>query len=173
MSIKVELVSGRGGTVWPRPGRVFAAARRHTFEQLATAIDEALARWDPAHPHLFHLPDGAVVVSPGDDDPPGGAEFSDQVKLSRLALGHQFAYTFDHGDEWTHLCTVGEQLIDPYELIGIQPPRPLAYWGWGSIPDQYGRVSADTDEGESAPGSDPGLSDLPPILPWWRPGPSA
>jgi hypothetical protein len=41
LSIEVDLVSGRGRAVWPRPGRIFAAARSHTFAELADAIDTA------------------------------------------------------------------------------------------------------------------------------------
>lgn len=43
LSIKVDLVGGRGERLWPRPDRVLAAARRHTFEELAATID-AFAR---------------------------------------------------------------------------------------------------------------------------------
>ncbi|WP_368052584.1 hypothetical protein [Micromonospora sp. HUAS LYJ1] len=43
LSIRVELVSGRGEDYWPRPGRILTAARSHTFEQLGTAIDLAFA----------------------------------------------------------------------------------------------------------------------------------
>ena len=57
LSIRVELVSGRGRDFWPRPGRDFAAGRRHTFADLAGAIDDAFARWDRAHLHLFDLGD--------------------------------------------------------------------------------------------------------------------
>lgn len=42
LSIRVDLVQGRGQTLWPRPGRVFAAAWSHTFLQLSDAIDTAL-----------------------------------------------------------------------------------------------------------------------------------
>jgi hypothetical protein len=45
------------------------------------------------------------------------------------------------GDDWTYLCTVADQRIDPLEALGIIPDRPLAYWGWGEIADQYGRRS--------------------------------
>jgi len=44
LSIRVELVEGRGERFWPRPGRILAAARNHTFAQLAEAIDDAFAR---------------------------------------------------------------------------------------------------------------------------------
>ncbi len=165
-SITVELVGGRGETLWPRPGRVFAAARRHTFEQLASAIDDAFARWDHAHLHAFNLTGDRLIVSPYFEDEPAGAEFSAEVNLSRLQPGEQFAYTFDLGDDWAHLCTVGPQRVDPYEVLGIEPPRPLAYWGWGSMPDQYGRRTAD-DDGEAPLPPDPNRTDLPPLLPWW------
>ncbi len=49
LSIRVDLVAGRGKDLWPRPGRIFAASRTHTFKQLADAIDDAFARWDRAH----------------------------------------------------------------------------------------------------------------------------
>ncbi len=49
--------------------------------------------------------------------------------------------TFDLGDNWQHLCTVAPQRADPLETLGIIPDRPLPCWGWGwgDIPDQYGR----------------------------------
>lgn len=49
LSIRIDLVHGYGEDFWPRPGRIFAAARRHTFEELAEAINTALGRWDFAH----------------------------------------------------------------------------------------------------------------------------
>jgi hypothetical protein len=53
LSIRVDLVEGGGhDTIWPRPGRIFVAARSHTFAQLAIAIDDAFARWDRSHPPL-------------------------------------------------------------------------------------------------------------------------
>ena len=77
-------------------------------------------------------------------------------------------YVFDFGDDWTHLCTVGDERIDPLDELGLLPDGPLLYWGWGNIPDQYGR-RWDGDDGESPPPADPGLADLPPLLPWWGP----
>ena len=64
LSIRVDLVSGRGEDLWPRPGRIFAAARRHTFAQLARANDDAFARWDRAHLHDFTLADGTRLTTP-------------------------------------------------------------------------------------------------------------
>ena len=66
----------------------------------------------------------------------------------------------------THLCTVGEQRVDPVQALGIVPDAPLAYWGWGEIPDQYGRRTAG-DDGETPIGPDPELADLPPLRPFW------
>jgi hypothetical protein len=71
------------------------------------------------------------------------------AKVARtLEPGAEFQFTFDLGDAWTHRCVVGEEKIDPLEVLGIRPDAPLPYWGWGSIPDQYGRRWA-SDDGES------------------------
>lgn len=137
--------------------------------QLAEAIDDAFARWDRAHLHVFDFADGAMVTrTDWWDDFPQGVEVLDgrQTKLSRLSPGEQFVYEFDLGDGWTHLCTVGEQRIDPFEMLGIEPERPLPYWGWGVIPDQYGR-RWDGDDGESPLPPDPGRADLPPLRSSW------
>lgn len=75
------------------------------------------------------------------------------------------------GDDWTHLCTVAQERIDPLEALGIIPGSPLAYWGWGEIPDQYGRRTAD-DDGETLLPPDPERADLPPLRPFWGPRPS-
>ena len=98
LSVLVELVSGHGRDYWPRPGRVLMAGRRTmTFGAFADAVDTAFGRWDFAHLHTFDLDDGTLLIGP--------AQLSDAVRLSRLTAGEQFAYTFDMGDDWTHLCT--------------------------------------------------------------------
>ncbi|MCY1143734.1 hypothetical protein OWR29_37515 [Actinoplanes sp. Pm04-4] len=171
LSIRVDLVSGRGVDFWPRPGRIFAAARTHTFEQLARAIDVAFARWDLSHLHSFTFSSG-VQATPLDlwDDAPDDSIDSSTSKLSRLELGEQFAYWFDFGDDWTHLCTVAEQRIDPLDTVGIVTPGPVPYFGWGDLPDQYER-RWDGDDGESEPPKRPSNAEthLPPLLPWWGP----
>ena len=74
LSIRVELIQGGGRTLWPRPGRVFAAARSYTFLQLGDAIDTAFARWDRAHLSLFELADTTDVCGPIQrEDPPEGS----------------------------------------------------------------------------------------------------
>jgi hypothetical protein len=169
LSIRVDLVHGRGEDLWPRPGRIFAAARRHTFAQLAEAIDDAFARWDRSHLHDFTLADGTRLTTPYTDWEDSGPALDDRLTtLSRLQPGKQFVYVFDFGDDWTHLCTAGAQRIDPLDELGVIPDRPLPYWGWGAIPDQYGR-RWDGDDGDTPPPANPGLADLPPLLPWWGP----
>ena len=75
----------------------------------------------------------------------------------------------DLGDNWQHLCTVAAQRADQLERLGIIPVGPLPCWGWGDIPDQYGR-RWDGDDGSSPmPKTPNGLADLPPILPGWGP----
>jgi hypothetical protein len=59
------------------------------------------------------------------------------------------------------------------ETLGIIPDRPLPWWGWGSIPDQYGRDWNGDDGDTPAPAAPDGLTDLPPILPGWGPSPGA
>lgn len=153
----VELLGGRGQELWPWPGRVFAVGPSHTFMDLADSVNQAFARWDRAHLSVFTLADGRVVA-----DSETGTEMAESLggpiwapleietaKVARVVQpGAEFQFTFDLGDEWTHRCVVGEEKIDPLEVLGIRPGAPLPYWGWGSIPDQYGRRWAG-DDGES------------------------
>ena len=168
LSIRVELVEGRGERYWPRPGRLFAAARSHSFAQLASAIDDAFARWDRSHLHEFELADGTRIGT--HDLESGDEDLLDEIreKLSRLQTSQQFIYVFDLGDGWTHLCTVVETSIDPRDALGVVPNAPLPYFGWGNIPDQYGRAWAKADDEALTP-LDPKLTDLPPLRPGWGP----
>jgi len=50
-----------------------------------------------------------------------------------------------------------------WEIRGLPDP-PLPYWGWGDIPDQYGR-RWDGDDGESPPPTGPGLATHHPYSP--------
>lgn len=163
-SITVELVEGRAKTFWPRPGRVFAAAPSHTFADLADAIDTAFARWDRAHLNEFRLADETRIGLPDPDWDDEEVLDERTTKLSRLGLGDRFLYVFDFGDDWSHLCTVGDAKIDPVDELGIKPRVPLPYWGWGDLPDQYGRRWADDDGTDELP-PDPRRTDLPPFFP--------
>lgn len=169
LSVRVDLVEGHGDHLWPRPGRLFAASRTHSFAQLSAAIDAAFARWDLAHLHDFTLADGTRLTTPSRWDEEDGALDDRKVKLGRLSPGEQFVYVFDLGDDWAHLCTVGEQRLDPEQALGFVPDGPVPYWGWGDLPDQY-RRRWDGDDTVSPPPPDPQLSDLPPLRTLWGDG---
>ncbi|MFC9554030.1 hypothetical protein ACFTWF_24660 [Rhodococcus sp. NPDC056960] len=160
LSVTVELLGGRGEELWPWPGRVFAVGPSHTFMDLANAVNDAFARWDRSHLSMFTLADGRVVT-----DAETGAEMVSSVggpitesvdiesaEVARLlGPGAEFQFTFDLGDDWTHRCVVGEEKVDPVQVLGIRPDAPLPYWGWGAIPDQYGRRWAGDDGDSRAP----------------------
>jgi len=57
----------------------------------------------------------------------------------------------------------------PHDEIGLLSAQPLPYFGWGQLPDQYGR-RWNNDDGEAPEPKRPTrlLADLPPVLPWWR-----
>lgn len=168
LSIRVELIEGRGERYWPRPGRLFAAAKSHSYAQLANAIDDAFARWDRSHLHEFELPDGTRIGTPDPESDHEDVLDESRETLSGLHAAHQFIYVFDFGDDWTHLCTVVDASIDPRDAVGLVPSAPLPYFGWGNIPDQYGRTWAGEDAESSTP-LDPELTDLPPFRPGWGP----
>ena len=109
MSIRVDLVQGQGEQYWPRPGRIFAAARSHTFKEFADAIDDAFARWDRSHLQEFTLAGQTRLWLPNPDREIDGTVSEDyqRVRLSRLHPGEQFVYVFDLGDDWAQLCTAG------------------------------------------------------------------
>ena len=127
------------------PGRLLLVSPRHTLADLADAIDTAFARWDLSHLHLFRIGDDEYIRDP--EDP--GEHDSNESRIGDLHLraGTKFTYVFDLGDDWTHECTVEATDADPEELLGGVPPQPVPFYGWGSIPDEYGR-EADEDEDE-------------------------
>lgn len=83
-----------------------------------------------------------------DPDPFEDEEVVEDHALIKVAdavgLGDEFAFTFDFGDRWEHRCCVFDEKVDPREEWGggPLPKQPVATWGWGLIPDQYGRQSA-------------------------------
>ena len=74
-----------------------------------------------------------------DFDEPPSLDHTEFKVLDELKLGDKFAYVFDLGDHWRHRCAVSDDKVDPLEVYGIRPERPVPTWGWGWIPDQYGR----------------------------------
>lgn len=118
---------------------------RHTFADLADAVDQAFARWDLSHLHMFELPDGRFLgaVSPEwDQDMLDETSF---IVASTVGVGETFEYVFDLGDDWRHSCEVEAADVDPIDACGLVPRTPVPIWGWGWIPDQYGRRSSEDD----------------------------
>jgi hypothetical protein len=146
LQIRVELVGGRGMVCEPRPGRVMMVGPGHTFAVFAEAIDAAFARWDLSHLHSFELADGRLIGFPDPDfDEPRWLDHAALKVAAEVAAGDEFLYTFDFGDDWRHECRVLPEKVDPRVEYGPLPKRPVAIWGWGWIPDQYGRETLDDD----------------------------
>jgi hypothetical protein len=127
---------------------VFIVGPSHSFAELAEAIDVGFARWDFSHLHSFELGDGRVIGYPDDTFEPD-LVWLDHAKLKvarAVKPGDEFEYVFDLGDNWRHRCRVESEKADPVEEYGVMPSRPVAVWGWGSIPDQYGRRSFDGND---------------------------
>jgi hypothetical protein len=136
--IRVELTSGRGEDFDPPPGRDFLVSPRHTFRQLAEAINVAFARWDLGHLYVFRLADGTTIGTAFED--PSEREAA-RTKIAKRIEGEVFDYEFDFGDSWDHRCTVLETGVVPEDIYGVRPKGLVAVWGWGMIPDQYGRAA--------------------------------
>ena len=150
LAIEVELLGGRGRDCDPPPGRVMIVGPSHTFAQFAEVIDQAFARWYLSHLHEFGLPDGRLVGYPDDTYEPD-LVWLDHAKLKvarEVKPGTEFSYVFARGDSWRHRCWIQESKVDPIEAYGVVPAMPVAVWGWGSIPDQYGRRSRDGQDEE-------------------------
>ena len=118
-----------------RLARDFLVSPQHTFRELAEAINAAFARWDLGHPYVFRLPDGSRTGTAFEDDTEQAA--------ARSPEGEAFDYEFDFGDSWEHRCTVLETGVVPEDAYGVRPKGPVAVWGWGMIPDQYGRTTSE------------------------------
>lgn len=140
LRIRVDLLGGGGIDYEPPPGRIFIVGPRHSFGDLAEAIDTAFARWDLSHLHGFELADGRRIGMPDPDYPDEWLDESALKVIKEVELGEVFEYPFDFGDNWRHRCEVEPEKADPREEYGPMPSAPVPIWGWGSIPDQYGRT---------------------------------
>lgn len=147
LAIRVELLSGLYTECDPAPGRVFIVGPKHTFQQLARAINVGFARWDHSHLYDFELADGTIIGFAdedfGEDDVLDHA--TTQV-LKHLTPGVRFGYRFDFGDEWIHEGTVEPDKVDPLDVYGAPSLEPVPIFGWGTIPDQYGRLTDGRDD---------------------------
>jgi hypothetical protein len=148
LQIRVDLLGGGAIACDPAPRRVFIVGPSHSFQQLAQAIDAAFARWDLSHLHSFELPDGRLIGFPDHSFAPEVVWLDHAtLKVAReVRPGDEFQYVFDLGDNWRHRLTVLADKADPVEVHGAVPAQPVAIWGWGLIPDQYGRLTVDGDD---------------------------
>lgn len=135
MLIRVELLSGVGRDLDPPPGRDFLVSSEHTFRAFAEAINSAFARWELSHLHVFRIGSRDIGTKVEDLD----FEDDKRTKIGPHETGSDFFYEFDFGDSWEHRCSVIEADVDPDELYGEHPSRPVPIFGWGDIPDQHGR----------------------------------
>jgi hypothetical protein len=133
MTVRVELVSGRGMDFDPPPGRDFVVGPNNTFGDLADAIDLHFARWDLSHLHVFRLEDGRQIGYP-DSEFPDWLDHESVTVSSAVSKGDEFEYVFDFGDDWTHHCRVKEVGTDPTEVFGEEPELPIPIWGWDRSP---------------------------------------
>ena len=134
---------------WPRPGRIFAAARSHKFGELADAIDTAFARWDRSHLYKFELADGRLIGQAEFDDFDVG--FIDGVprpNCRRCPWVSSSSMSSTSAIVGPICARCRFSRIDPESELGLVPRSPLPYWGWGAIPTQYGR-RWDSDDGDS------------------------
>ena len=120
----------------------------HSFSALSEAIDLAFARWDLSHLHGFELADGRQIGWPEMEvDGPPWLDSTVVKVASAVSPGDEFEYTFDFGDNWHHRCQVLAEKVDPRVEYESPPPElPVPLWGWGWIPDQYGRTNYDWND---------------------------
>lgn len=139
MVIRVELISGVGQDFDPPPGRDFLVSSQQTFRAFADAINSGFARWELSHLHAFRIDDRTIGTRVEDLD------FEDDLrtKIGKHDAGKEFLFEFDYGDSWEHRCSVIEADVEPDELYGERPRRPVPIFGWGDIPDQHGRKNKD------------------------------
>ncbi|MGH8929746.1 MAG: IS1096 element passenger TnpR family protein [Egibacteraceae bacterium] len=142
MTIRVVLTGREDVPLVQPPGRVLLVHADHTFADLAEAIDTTFGRWDLAPLHEFAVEGRQLGAEP---QPFASVEDSDAVTVGEVGLrpGSRFNYLFDLEARWIHICTVEGLGVDPYELAGGEPELPTPIFGWGTIPDQYGRHAED------------------------------
>jgi hypothetical protein len=75
-------------------------------------------------------------------------EATETFGAASLKVGDIFEYVFDLGDSWEHDCTVLRINIDPREEFGAAPRGIVSVFGWGAIPDQYGRIGPETENSD-------------------------
>ena len=187
MTVRVVLLGRRGESLREPPGRLMLVHADHSFADLSEAVDIAFGRWDLSPVHEFTVEGRrlaprlyARASDAPDDAIEADTEDSDEVTIGEAGLrrGARFSYRFDAGEGWAHDCLVLAVDVDPVAEYGEEPATPVPLYGWGTIPDQYGRAREDDTDGEdlhvASDGAGPGLLDELPGTAWtWtEPDPS-
>jgi hypothetical protein len=133
ISIGVTLRSGGDQLLQAPPERALVASPRHTFADLALAIDDAFGRWELGRRREFTLESGTRVGEVLVDRRGGEVLDYRRIRLQRLAGEERFGYSVDDGETWTHECRlIGA--IDPDEVVPDRPGHPVVYQSVGRIP---------------------------------------
>lgn len=155
MTVRVVLVGRADEPLEEQAGRLLLVRADHTFAELAEAVDVAFGRWDLTPLHLFEAAGRRLWSDVKAADGEGTAEWSGAVQLGEvLSDGSTFRYLFDLGERWEHACDVEALDSDPLEIYGAEPELPVPVFGWGMLPDQYGRERE--DEEDDSWGQEPG-----------------
>ncbi len=132
IGVTLEACTGRVPSL-PLPERVLIASPRHTFADLALAIDEAFGRWELARGREFCFEDGSRAGEAGDGARRRGLVDDRRARLHRLREGEHFSYLADTGERWEHECLV-VGWIDPDEVLLDRPSHPVVYQSVGRNP---------------------------------------
>lgn len=131
LAIRVTLRSCAGRALpAPWPERVMIASPRHTFADLALAIDEAFARWELGRRREFSFSDGFRAGETADGRRRRDLVDDRRARLYRLQVGERFAYLADAGERWGHECSV-VGWIEPDEVLLDGPSHPVVYQAVG------------------------------------------
>lgn len=122
LSVRVDLLHGSpSGDLRPPPGRVFVVGPRHSFRNLADAIDDVFARWDRSQLREFTLADRRVLADRGPERNGPVEDYAGLLVARTASSGSEFRYVSDPGDWWVHRCTVGPGKVDPVDVLGVEP----------------------------------------------------
>lgn len=125
LSIGVTLRPGDASSASHPRERTLAASPRHTFADLAIAIDEAFSRWELGERRQFTLANGTRIgeVVSGRTGSHRLVDYR-RARLHRLQGEERFSYTLHCGERWVHDCVlIGN--IDPSEVLADQPGHPV------------------------------------------------
>jgi len=155
MTVRVALLAHGDERLEPPPGRVLLVRADHTFAEFAEAVDAAFGRWDPTPASEFAVNGQRLVSDLDADTGHGEVATSDSCEVGGVGLraGDTFRYLFDIGEQWLHDCDVEETGVDPFAVYGEEPAWPVPVFGWGTLPDQYGREHEEDDD-ETGAGED-------------------